>query len=177
MGIAGAPQPALGWDVARPPTGLLAWVLRNDERPGRERVPGLAHWVAHARVGWSRRHLEQPAAWVQHQMQAALAECLGRPVDWHHCAVHRWRYALPQTHSVVPAEACWWDAAQGLGVCGDFLGGSGVEGAWLSAQSLSTALLHRASDAADTPPVFAAHEAVHKTAHETAPYPARRFVA
>jgi predicted NAD/FAD-dependent oxidoreductase len=132
MGIADtskdAPEPALGWDLARPPTGPLAWVLRNDARPGRERVLGQAHWVVHARAGWSRRHLEQPAAWVQQQMQAALAECLGRPVDWHHCVVHRWRYALPQAQRVAPAESCWWDAAQGLGVCADFLGGSSVEG-------------------------------------------------
>ncbi|MEO7850767.1 MAG: NAD(P)-binding protein [Rubrivivax sp.] len=148
MGIADAPQPALGWDVARPPTGPLGWVLRNDARPGREHVPGQAHWVAHARAGWSRQHLEQPAAWVQQQMQAALAECLGRPVAWYHCVVHRWRYALPPAHRAAPAESCWWDAAQGLGVCGDFLGGMGIEGAWLSARSLCAALLGHAHDAA-----------------------------
>ena len=35
----------------------------------------------------------------------------------------------PQAQRVAPAESCWWDAGQGLGVCGDFLGNSGVEGA------------------------------------------------
>jgi renalase len=153
MGVADArgdaPDPALGWQLARPPTGPLAWVLRSDARPGRARMPGQAHWVAHARAGWSRRHLEQPAAWVQQHMQAALAECLGRPVDWQHAVVHRWRYALPQAQRVALSERCWWDAAQGLGVCGDFIGGSGVEGAWLSAQSLCSALLQGASDAAE----------------------------
>jgi renalase len=162
MGIADAPEPALGWDVARPPTGPLAWVLRNDARPGRERVPGQAHWVVHARAGWSRRHLEQPAAWVEPQMRAALAEWLGRPVDWLHCEVHRWRYAMPQLQGVGPAESCWWDAAQGLGVCGDFLGGSGIEGAWLSGRSLAAALLQRAFDTADACTAFAAHEAAPK---------------
>ena len=135
MGIADtskdALEQALGWDLARPPTGPLDWVLRSDSRPGRARVSGQAHWVVHARLGWSRRHLEQPAAWVQQQMQAALVDTLGRPVDWQHCAVHRWRYALPQAPKIAAAESFWWDAAQGLGVCGDFLGGSGVEGAWL----------------------------------------------
>jgi hypothetical protein len=150
MGVADDPEPALAWDLARPPSGPLAWVLRNDARPGRAAVPGLAHWVAHARTGWSRRHLEQPASWVQQQMQAALAECLGRPVDWQHCMVHRWRYALPQAHGAAPAARCWWDAAHGLGVCGDFLGGCGVEGAWLSAQALSAALLQSSSDGAGT---------------------------
>jgi predicted NAD/FAD-dependent oxidoreductase len=145
MGIADDPQPESGWDLVRPPSGPLAWVLRNEGRPGRAAVPGQAHWVAHARTGWSRRHLEQPAAWVQQQMQAALAERVGRPVDWHHCTVHRWRYALPQAHGTAPAASFWWDTAQGLGVCGDFLGGSGVEGAWLSAQALSAALLQPSS--------------------------------
>lgn len=180
MGIAHAPEdaegPAPDWDLAQPPTGPLAWVLRNDARPGRQRIPGQAHWVAHARAGWSRRHLEQPAAWVQQQMQAALAECLGQPVEWQHCLVHRWRYALPQAHSVASAEPCWWDAAQGLGVCGDFLGGSGVEGAWLSAQALCAALLRRAFDAADAPSLLV-HEMARSTAHPTAQPSAWRLMA
>jgi len=143
----------------------LAWVLRNDSRPGRERVAGQTHWVVHARADWSRRHLEQPAAWVQQQMQAALAEWLGQHVDWHHCAVHRWRYALPEAQeSISPAGSFWWDSGQGLGVCGDFLGGSSVEGAWLSAQSLSAALLQRASDASDVSTAFAVHQAAHQSA-------------
>ena len=145
MGVADAPDCAPDhvpdWDLVRPPQGILAWAMRNDARPGRQREPGQAHWVLHARAGWSRQHLEQSATWVQSQMQAALAERLGRPVEWRQCAVHRWRYAVPHRSGAAPAGHCWWDAAQGLGVCGDFLGSSGVEGAWLSARSLAAALL------------------------------------
>ena len=167
MGIAKVSNDVLGWDLARPPMGALAWVFRSDARPGRARVPGQAHWVAHARAGWSRQHLEQPAAWVQQQMQAALGECVGQPVDWHHCMVHRWRYALPQAQRAAAAESFWWDAAQGLGVCGDFLGGLGVEGAWLSARSLSVALLQRAAAVADAPAPFMAPEAACETGRES----------
>jgi renalase len=131
-------------------------VLRNDTRPGRASVPGQAQWVAHARAGWSRRHLEQPAAWVQQQMQAALAECVGGPIDWQHCTVHRWRYAMPQALAAAPAPWAWWDATQGLGVCGDFLGGSGVEGAWLSARMLTANLLQPELDGAAAPSARAA---------------------
>lgn len=152
MGIADDPDPDLGWDLIRPPSGPLAWVLRNDARPGRASVPGQAYWVAHARTGWSRRYLEQPAAWVQQQMHAALAQSLGREVDWQHCTVHRWRYALPHAHGTTQGPSFWWDAAHGLGVCGDFFGASGVEGAWLSAQSLCTAMLRRTSDDLTTDP-------------------------
>lgn len=158
MGIAevgGAAVSPPQWDLAQPLTGPLACILRNEARPGRQRVAGQAHWVAHARAGWSRRHLEQPAAWVQAQMQAAIADQLRRPVDWLHCTVHRWRYAMPQTRQVALGEACWWDAAQGLGVCGDFLGGCGVEGAWLSARALAKGLLQHVSGA----PVAAGEEA------------------
>ena len=158
IGIADAPQPEPDWHLDRPPTGPLAWVLRNDARPGRDRVPGQAHWLAHARPGWSRRHLEQPAAWVRQRFQEALAERLGGPVDWHHCEVHRWRYALPPAPRVASARPCWWDADLGLGVCGDFLGGIGVEGAWLSARSLSTTLLRSVSAVADVQTAFPAQD-------------------
>jgi renalase len=137
----GATDPSASWDLARPSSGPLATLLRTDLRPGREAVPGQLHWVAHARAGWSRQHLEQPAPWVQAQLQAALARELGKPIRWLHSEVHRWRYAMPQPQKTPAAGACWWDAAQGLGVCGDFFGGTGVESAWLSAQSLLALLL------------------------------------
>ncbi len=139
--------PSTTWDLARPWAGPLACALRSDARPGRERRPGQAHWVLHARADWSQRHLEQPAAWVQAQLQAALERELGQPVHWLHSVVHRWRYAMLAQSLPAPASGCWWDAAQGLGVCGDFLGGSGAEGAWLSAQALVRALLEPASAA------------------------------
>jgi predicted NAD/FAD-dependent oxidoreductase len=43
---------------------------------------------------------------------------------------------MPDRPTDAPTDPCWWDAAQGLGVCGDFFTGSGVEGAWLSGQAL-----------------------------------------
>jgi predicted NAD/FAD-dependent oxidoreductase len=150
LGVAAEDDPRFGadqglhapaaWEASHPATGPLAWALRSDSRPGRVRQPGQAHWVAHARAGWSRRHLEEPASWVQQQMQDALAQLRGQPMQWLHSTVHRWRYALPQAPLAAPLESFWWDAGLGLGVCGDFLGGLGVEGAWTSAQTLSTAM-------------------------------------
>jgi renalase len=152
MGIAKETTPSQAWDIARPSAGPLGWVLRSDLRPGRERVGGHALWVAHARAGWSSRHLERPESWVQQQLQDALAEWLARPIDWQHCVVHRWRYAVPSPRKSAPAASCWWDAAIGLGVCGDFLGGTGIEGAWLSAKALAASVLrtgeHNASPVA-----------------------------
>lgn len=181
MGIAN--DPALGpgaasdrppsWNLARPPEGPLAWIIRNDARPGRAPVPGQAHWIVHARAGWSRHHLEHPPAWIQARMQAALAEWLGRPVEWQHAAVHRWRYAMPHLSGAAPAGQHWWDASQGLGACGDFLGGSGVEGAWLSGRGLAASLLG-ASTVALGPDAPAAPEAHLPTGTEN---PAARIAA
>jgi predicted NAD/FAD-dependent oxidoreductase len=140
MGVSHRPSQDRPWDVARPEQGPLAWVMRNDARPGREPAADEAHWVAHARAGWSRQHLEQPADGVQRQMQAALQEVLGEPIEWQHAVVHRWRYAMPQPSGALPTPRCWWDGARGLGVCGDYFGGTGVEGAWQSAQALSDAM-------------------------------------
>lgn len=142
--------PAPGRDLARPPSGPLAWVLGSDARPARARVAGQARCAVHAKSGFSRRHLEQPTACAQQQVQDALDKWRARRVEWRHCMAHRWRYALPQSHAQPDALAYpfWRNADQILGACGDFLGGIGVEGAWLSGQALSAALLRSAPDAA-----------------------------
>jgi predicted NAD/FAD-dependent oxidoreductase len=151
MGVARHPAEDLHWDVGRPDQGPLAWVIRNDARPGRESPADEAHWVVHARTGWSRQHLEQPADWVQARMQAAMQDWIGAPVEWQHAVVHRWRYAVPQASSVAPVQPCWWDEARGLGVCGDFFGGTGVEAAWQSARALTDAVM-RGVEIASAPP-------------------------
>jgi predicted NAD/FAD-dependent oxidoreductase len=125
--------------------------MRSDARPGREPSLDAEHWVAHARAGWSRQHLEQPADWVQRQMQAALQDRLGEPIQWQHAVVHRWRYAMPQTVAAASGPRCWWDGARGLGVCGDFLGDTGVEGAWQSAQALIEAMSRELSPGSTLP--------------------------
>lgn len=161
MGVARRPAAGRRWDVARPAQGPLDWLIRNDVRPGRESVAEETHWVLHARADWSRQHLEAPTAWVQARLEAAMQDWLGEPIEWQHVVVHRWRYARPLASSAAPARQCGWDAARGLGVCGDFQGGTGVEGAWLSAQALIESVLagvatgHGLQTAADLPAVEA----------------------
>ncbi len=139
MGVADAPVSA-PWDIARPRHPVIELLWRNERRHGREPQAGEAHWVVHARGDWSRMHLEQPGDWVQARLQDAVAECLGEPVRWRHAVVHRWRYAQAGLPLAAPEDSCWWDGASGLGVCGDFLGGLGAEGAWQSATALVVAM-------------------------------------
>jgi predicted NAD/FAD-dependent oxidoreductase len=150
------------WDAAEPARGPLAWVMRNDRRPGRPAPDGWATWVAHATASWSTAHLEEDPADVAQALRVALQGLLppmrqGVPaLRWHHAAAHRWRYALPAapTSAASEATACtragtagggvaetsWWDAHEGIGVCGDFLGGGAAEGAWRSGDALAERL-------------------------------------
>jgi renalase len=135
---------AAPWQVARPTRGPLACLLRSDASPGRQHWAGQQAWVAHARPAWSREHVEQPALWVQAQLQAAVADWLGQSLSWQFTTVHRWRYAMPRAEPSKQDSQCWWNDSLRIGVCGDFLGGqgaSGVEGAWLSGQVLARRML------------------------------------
>jgi renalase len=151
MGVAEPPRQTLKWTAARPVSGPLAWLHRNEVRPGRQLGNHELHWVAHARAAWSREQLHTPAPEVQRQLQAALAAWLGEPVRWQDATVHRWRYARPhELHA--QAGRRWWDRQMGLGVCGDFLGGGGVEGAWLSGTALAADIVRDAADVRRAPP-------------------------
>lgn len=140
------------WSLGWPASGALASVVRNDARPGRQRVPGLAQWVVHATAAWSQMHIDWPDSEVQLVLQQELAAWLGRPLHWRYVAVHRWRYAsVPR--ATPTADRCGWDGAAAIGVCGDALGGAGVEGAWSSGRALADKLIDhgRGSQASDRP--------------------------
>lgn len=136
------------WDAAEPDRGPLGWVLRNDRVPGRTAPPGLAVWTAHATAEWSAAHLEDEPQAVSAALQAALLAQMPTAVSgrqaarWHHASVHRWRYAGPalDCDDSFDSEEAWWDESLGLGVCGDFLGGGGVEGAWHSGDELADSM-------------------------------------
>jgi predicted NAD/FAD-dependent oxidoreductase len=164
-----AATPALDWpwDAAEPDSGPLALVLRNDRKPGRSSPEGLATWVAHATPQWSAAHLEDDPLRVEKALTAALGALLprGAKLEWTHKAVHRWRYA--HSHStdvnahtdqktarakpVAAHPGCWWDASLGLGVCGDHLGGGGVEGAWHSGDELADTVVAWLDVGGETP--------------------------
>lgn len=130
------------WDAAEPERGALAWIARNDRKPGRRAPPGIATWVAHATPEWSAPRLElTDTRSVVEGLQRALgaALCAGRALRFHHASVHRWRYAVAVERRADGAEP-WWDAGLGLGVCGDFLGGGDVEAGWRSGHELAAAI-------------------------------------
>jgi renalase len=129
------------WTLALPTRGPLASIIRNDAKPGRSSGGLVSTWVVHATAPWSQTQLDALPQSVEAQLKAAAAEWLGQALVWRHTTVHRWLYASASRTETAPSSRFWLDPAIGLGVCGDFLGGAGVEGAWTSGRALAEALL------------------------------------
>lgn len=120
---------ALSFDAGFVNTDPLRWVCRNTNKPGRT---GTETWLLHASALWSEAHIEDDANDVAAQMLAAFVAMGGaQPSHW---AIHRWRYA----DTLAPlTTGSLWDPATRIGLCGDWLHGGKVEGAWLSGTHLA----------------------------------------
>lgn len=114
-------------DVSESP---IAWAARDSSKPGR----GDAEcWVVHATADWAAAHLEDDFASVAKALTGAFAGlCAGyAPVE---VMAHRWRYALVRD-AVGPAAH--YDAAAGIGACGDWCVGARVDSAWRSGAAMA----------------------------------------
>jgi photolyase PhrII len=118
----------VGWDGAFINRGPIRWLARNGTKPGRPASPECL--VVHASPEWSNHHLESEKPQIASLLLDALWEVLQLPrqsplaVD-----VHRWRYSIATT----PAhQRAFGNAGWTLVACGDWAGGSKVEGAFLS---------------------------------------------
>ena len=125
----------LPFDAAFVNHAPLRWIARDTSKPGRM---GPETWVLHASVEWSEANLEQDAE----SIAAALLKAFGQlggpaPQAW---TVHRWRYA--SVIEPILDNACAWNAGIGVGLCGDWLNGGTVEGAWLSGRQLALQILN-----------------------------------
>ena len=120
---------AMPWDGAFINTGPLRWVARDSSKPGRT---GPETWLLHASAEWSEAHIEDSADSVTTALLAAFA-ALGGPAP-QAVTAHRWRYADTEPALTL---GYWWDDEIRLGLCGDWLSGGKVEGAWLSGMALA----------------------------------------
>ncbi len=121
-------RPDLPFDAAFVNHGALRWIARDSSKPGRD---GTETWLLHATAEWSEAHIEDSADSVAATLLAEFARLGGpAPAAW---TAHRWRYA-----DSAPAldHQCIWDAKRSLGLCGDWLNGGKVEGAWLAGRKL-----------------------------------------
>jgi predicted NAD/FAD-dependent oxidoreductase len=111
--------------------------------------PGLPHlgpqWNAarstHHRISWlareSAKHLEDDAERVKAKMIKGFAEITGIRAEPSWSQVHRWRFAQTSTPLGQPFL---FDAALGVGACGDWCLGHRVEDAFVSGLEMALAL-------------------------------------
>ncbi len=110
----------------------LAWVARNNSKPGR---PEHECWVLHATPEWSSAVLEIEPDEALGRLLCALAEAAGGALPpTRYAAAHRWRFASTDQPL---GRACLWDASARIGVCGDWGDGGRVERAVLSGEALA----------------------------------------
>lgn len=112
---------------------IISWVSRNNSKPGRS---GPETWTIHANPQWSQQ-------WIELDREVAskhILECtqkLGLHCENAEISIHRWRYASGATNL---GPGFILDSDMKLGLCGDWLNGGRVEGAWLSGLKLANAI-------------------------------------
>lgn len=127
----------LPFDAAFVHVGPIGWLARDSAKPGRGPSSAVAEtWVLQASAEWSEAHVEDEPEQAAEALLAAFRQWGGPlPQAW---SAHRWRYAdSPQSRN----DAMAWCRPDGIGVCGDWLGGGQVEGAWLSGRDLAAQVL------------------------------------
>lgn len=135
LGFADAQDP--GWDMAQVDDAVVASVIRNSAKPGREGYG--AAFVIHARSDWSEPRINEPPDAVQPLLAGAFTRLTG--IDAQAAAyaeTHRWRYAHANAGI---SEGYIYAPDAGLAACGDWCIGGGVEAAFSSAMRLADALI------------------------------------
>ena len=102
----------------------FSWIARDNTKPGRS---SYETWVAQASNTWSQEYID----FNQYEIEPILLKAFKDLTD-QDCNLyqsHLWRYAKLET----PSELTYvYDENIKVGLCGDWLKNSTVEGAWLS---------------------------------------------
>lgn len=153
------------WDGAFLHESPLAWVARNSSKPGRD--PASDCWVLHATADWTTAHLDLPKDEAarklleafQNAVQQSAASGHGLPKGKFessdqpsrslsptiHLDAHRWMFsATPLTLD----RQCLWEASSHLAMCGDWLAGGRIEGAYRSGTAAAGCVLRHVGLAA-----------------------------
>lgn len=109
-------------------------ILRDSSKPQRSGEV----WTLQANTQWSEAYLNLSADTVMHELVAAFVALIGEPVSLLQHRAHRWLYCDTQHSEPVSAL---WDVDKGVGVCGEWLAGGGIDGAWESGSHLAQMIL------------------------------------
>jgi len=126
-------SPHISFDAAFINDEIISWISRNNSKPGRS---GQETWTIHANPQWSQQWIELDKAEAGKLILESAKE-LGLNFQDAEISIHRWRYASGATHL---GSGFILDPDIKLGLCGDWLNGGRVEGAWLSGLKLANAI-------------------------------------
>lgn len=128
-------------DADTPANGPIGWWARNSSKPGRVVTDDRHDWVLQASAQWTQEHLEDDKAAVALTLVEAFGVLTASSVQPLQAPMaHRWLYAR-RTPGLMAFAEPWWLPNMGLGVCGDGLGHSRVEQAYLSGLGLGQAII------------------------------------
>lgn len=134
------------WDGAFVHGSPLSWVARNSSKPGRD----CSHdcWVLHASQGWSATHQDENRDTVKATLLNAFAGITDAPaLNPVHLDAHRWLFsATPLSLD----RLVFFDDNTGLVVCGDWLAGGRVEGAFRSGIAAAGCILRQVGISSET---------------------------
>ena len=111
---------------------IISWICQNRSKPMRQG----ATWTIHGSPVWSQDNVELSKEDAQAQMVQCLTN-LGFNCQGAEISMHRWRYASGGLENSIGFLSL---LDTGLGLCGDWLNGGRVEGAWLSGLELALML-------------------------------------
>jgi predicted NAD/FAD-dependent oxidoreductase len=125
-------QTTADFDAAFVNQEIISWICQNGSKPMRQGTM----WTIHGSPSWSQANVELSKEDAQVQMLQCLT-VLGFNCEDADTSMHRWRYASGGLENSIGFFAL---QDVGLGLCGDWLNGGRVEGAWLSGFNLALAL-------------------------------------
>ena len=125
------------WNAARSTHHRIAWLARESSKPRRGPIE---RWTAQASAAWSREHENDDAPRATAKLLKAFAEVTGIRATPTHAEALLWR----QARTLQPLGRPFvWDAALGIGLCGDWCLGHRVEDAFISGLELALAVAAR----------------------------------
>ncbi|MFO1182579.1 NAD(P)/FAD-dependent oxidoreductase [Ottowia sp.] len=140
LAFAQASQPGLytlgpQWNAARSTHHRIAWLARESSKPQRG---GIERWTVQASSAWSQEHAGDDPQRVAAKLQKAFAEVTGIRATPSHAQARLWPHARTVQALGRPFV---WDAALGIGLCGDWCLGQRVEDAFVSGLELALTVL------------------------------------
>ncbi|MEI7531308.1 MAG: FAD-dependent oxidoreductase [Betaproteobacteria bacterium] len=119
----------LPFDGAFMDEGPFSWIARNNSKPSRSPHES---WTAQANSEWSNEYINHSKSEVEPVLISAFEKITGQPCKLYQS--HLWRYARVENFQ---NKSYILDQNSHIGICGDWLLYSTIEGAWTSGEMLA----------------------------------------